>query len=101
MKYNARIERQIKVINPAATNEEIRAAVRDGSAKNIFMESGFVSEKTELNSLFSEMQGMVVHQQKMLDNIEQVVQSTDVYTVRANEEMDTAITIRRSTRKIF
>ncbi|OMJ21393.1 Syntaxin-like protein psy1 [Smittium culicis] len=46
MKYNARIERQIKVINPNATDEEIRAAVRDGSAKNIFMESGFISEKT-------------------------------------------------------
>ncbi|OLY81840.1 Syntaxin-like protein psy1 [Smittium mucronatum] len=125
MKYKARIERQIRVINPNASDQEIKDAIDSGNVSNMFQQAGFVSERSyrskkvlqqvedrnldisrigktinELNVLFSEMEDMVTKQQSMLDNIEHAVQSTEQYTVRANNEMDTAIVLRRSSRKV-
>ncbi|OMH79474.1 Syntaxin-like protein psy1 [Zancudomyces culisetae] len=125
MKYRLRMERQIRIVNPNATEEEIRNALDSDNARAIFAQSVVSSERTkkaknvlkeveernqdikkiektiiELNQLFVEMQSMVNRQQAMLDNIEKAVESTQQYTVRANEEIDTAIEIRKSSRKV-
>ncbi|PVZ98145.1 hypothetical protein BB558_005874 [Smittium angustum] len=124
MRYKTRIERQIKIVNPNATDEEISRAIEEGNARTVFQQSVLKSERTakakktldlvetrnkdikniektitELNNMFLEVQDMVNRQQEMLDNIENAVQTTEQYTFRANEDIEQAIVYRKSSRK--
>ncbi|PVU92173.1 hypothetical protein BB559_003822 [Furculomyces boomerangus] len=124
MKFRLRIERQIRIVNPNVTDEEIREIIENESgdeytkslfkvgdkkkAKKVLRE---VSERNqdikkiektikELNELFQEMQLLVFKQQSLIDNIERAVDSTEQYTIKSLETVDNALEIKRESNRV-
>ncbi|PVU90051.1 hypothetical protein BB561_005045 [Smittium simulii] len=124
-KYRSRIAKQIRIVDPMATEEQIDQAIESGAAQSIFQLSSMNYEGQarakqtleqvemrneelkkieknilDLNEMFIEVQDMTIKQQEGINNIENAVQSTADYTVVANENIDSAVVYRRSSRKV-
>ncbi|ORX70751.1 t-SNARE [Linderina pennispora] len=123
-RYRDRIERQIRLVKPDATDEEVEQAVHNESARSVFamdVMTSFRSRQAKrmlrdveqrdkdireigatielLNSMFLDMQDMVNQQQEVLDNIENAVESAQEHTHKANQEVKEATRLRISARK--
>ncbi|KAF9102185.1 Plasma membrane t-SNARE, secretory vesicle fusion [Mortierella sp. AM989] len=122
-KYQGRMERQIKIVKPDATQEEVEQ-VLGGDNQQIFAQSVLQStrygdanralrevqsrhndiikiEKTiiELQQLFNDMETLVTEQAIILETAEQNVHQTDNHLTEGNVQVDTAIANARSARK--
>ncbi|KAI8364496.1 t-SNARE [Choanephora cucurbitarum] len=122
-KYRQRVERQIKIVQPNATPDEIERVLDSDEPPQIFAQSLMQSsrsgqakavlsevqsrhddikkiEKTilELHQLFVDMQMMVEQQAETLNQIEQHAESTVVELEQGNRDIEKAIVIAKSTR---
>ncbi|KAF9207181.1 Plasma membrane t-SNARE, secretory vesicle fusion [Haplosporangium sp. Z 27] len=122
-KYQGRMERQYRIVNPEATPEEIEQAL-DSDNQQIFAQSVLQStrygdanralsevqsrhddikkiERTiiELQQLFNDMEMLVTEQGVVLETVEGNVQQTDNHLEEGNVQVDTAIASARSARK--
>ncbi|KAI8325582.1 t-SNARE, partial [Martensiomyces pterosporus] len=119
-----RLERQYRIARPDATDEEIKNAVENDQAGQVFAQSVMQSsrvgearrvlrdveerqadikkiEKTigELAEMFVEVSDMVNRQQEMIDNIESAVEETQGNVETAHKEVKNAIVYRLKARK--
>ncbi|KAI9488595.1 t-SNARE [Zychaea mexicana] len=122
-KYRQRVERQIRIVKPDATPDEIEQVLDSDEAPQIFAQSlmntnrsGHANavlnevqsrhddikkiEKTilELHQLFVDMQMMIEQQGEVLTNVEQQVESTVVDLEQGNKDVEKAIGSARATR---
>ncbi|KAF9435433.1 Plasma membrane t-SNARE, secretory vesicle fusion [Entomortierella beljakovae] len=122
-KYQVRMERQYKIVNPTATQEEVEQALESDN-QQIFAQSVMQStrygeanralievqsrhndikkiEKTilELHQLFMDMETLVTDQAVVMDAVEQDVVRVDGHLEQGNAQVDNAITNARSARK--
>jgi len=122
-KYRQKMEKQYRIANPQATEQEIQNAVNDESAGQVFAQQVMQTSRTgeakkvlrevqerhedikkiektilELNALFQEMSLLVNNQQTIIDNIEQHVEGIVDHVDEAGKQLDTAIQHRRSSR---
>lgn len=117
-----RVARQVKVVNPNATPEEVEEAVNQGGA-NVFADQLLsksdqaalnayqdVQSKheelmrlegsiRELHQLFVDMAILVEQQGEMLDNIEDVVSKAAEFTSQGVEQLDMAKKTQKKARK--
>lgn len=116
--------RQYKIVNPNATEAEIREATADGGDTQIFQQALMNSdrqgqaqstlrnvqqrhdaiqqiEKTmiELQQLFQDLDAIVVQQEPMVENIEQKAEETHTHMVAGNTEVGKAVKSARAARK--
>ncbi|KAI8992150.1 t-SNARE [Mycotypha africana] len=123
-KYRQRVERQIRIVQPNATEDEIERVLDSDEPPQIFAQSLMQAnrsgqaravlsevqsrhdeikkiEKTilELHQLFMDMQMMIETQQETLDQIESYAETTVVDLEQGNKHIDKAIVSARSTRK--
>lgn len=120
-KFNERISRQVKLVNPLATDEEIAEVISSGSA-NVFSDYilhskakdalVYVESKhreillleqsiRELHQLFVDMALLVDAQEEMLDVIQVNITNVAVSTKTATTEIKQANTHQRKSRKNF
>ncbi|KAF2484012.1 t-SNARE [Neohortaea acidophila] len=117
-------ERQYRIVNPNATEAEVREATADGGDTQVFQQALLNSnrrgqaqstlrnvqqrhdaiqqiEKTvmELAQLFQDLDAIVVQQEPMVQNIEQKAEDTNQNMVAANTEMNGAVKSARAARK--
>lgn len=122
-KYRQRVERQIKIVQPNATQDEIERVLDSDEPPQIFAQSLMQSsrsgqaravlsevqsrhddikkiEKTilELHQLFVDMQMMVEQQAEVLNQIETHAENTVVDLERGNKDVDRAIVSAKATR---
>ncbi|KAI8143243.1 t-SNARE [Fennellomyces sp. T-0311] len=122
-KYRQRVERQIRIVKPDATPDEIEKVFDSDESSQIFAQSlmntnrsGHANavlnevqsrhddikkiEKTilELHQLFMDMQMMIEVQGETLNNIETQVESTVVDLEQGNKDIGKAIVSARATR---
>ncbi|KAG2193465.1 hypothetical protein INT46_007733 [Mucor plumbeus] len=122
-KYRQRVERQIKIVQPNATEDEIERVLDSDEPPQIFAQSLMQSnrsgqaravlsevqsrhddikkiEKTilELHQLFVDMQMMVEQQAETLNQIETHAETTVVDLEQGNQDIGKAIVSARSTR---
>ncbi|CAO3635872.1 unnamed protein product [Mucor hiemalis] len=122
-KYRQRVERQIKIVQPNATPDEIERVLDSDEPPQIFAQSLMQSnrsgqaravlsevqsrhddikkiEKTilELHQLFVDMQMMVEQQAEVLTQIEVHAENTMVDLERGNKDVDRAIVSAKATR---
>lgn len=117
-KYKQQLERQYKIVNPAATAEEIAkvtsdpegakakifaSAVKDDAKKTLNqMKDRFQDVKViersiiELHQLFLDLQTMVVEQGDMINRVEFNVDKTCDYTEEAAADMKMAVEYQKS-----
>ncbi|KAI8799958.1 t-SNARE, partial [Cladochytrium replicatum] len=119
--YVKRIERQVRIVNPDATEEEIESAVVFG---NVFgqqlLSSQIASQRqilsdvqarqreiqqidqsiTELLTLFEEMQSMIDSQGEVVTNIETRVEKAAEDIVQSSSKLARAVEHRRSSRRM-
>ena len=123
-KYKNRVERQLKIVHPKASDREIEEMMETQENSQMFGQQVLQSRKfqdtkaaldeveqrhqdlmkieknvIELHQLFTEMTLMIQQQGEVIDDIETHVSNTVNYTEQANQEIDKAIEHRRSTRK--
>ncbi|KAI9483246.1 MAG: t-SNARE [Benjaminiella poitrasii] len=123
LKYRQRIERQIRIVKPNATEEEVDNIIDADDTPQIFAQSlmsmgrqgqskAVLSEvqnrhddikhieKTiiELHQLFMDMQMMVEQQGEVLTNVEQNAGETVDHLKQGNTSLTRAITLAKSTR---
>lgn len=124
-KYRQRVERQIKIVQPNATQDEIERVLDSDEPPQIFAQSLMQSnrsgqakavlsevqsrhddikkiEKTilELHQLFVDMQMMVEQQAETLNQIETHAETTVVDLEQGNQDIGKAIVSARSTRAV-
>eukprot|EP01116_Phalansterium_solitarium_P016615 TRINITY_DN3893_c0_g9_i1.p1 TRINITY_DN3893_c0_g9~~TRINITY_DN3893_c0_g9_i1.p1 ORF type:complete len:307 (-),score=91.99 TRINITY_DN3893_c0_g9_i1:387-1307(-) len=122
-KYKDRVERQIKIVNPAATDEEIEQVLESGTANEIFAEQILDKRHTqakdalayvenrhrdiikleqsiqELHRLFLDMAILVEAQGELIDQIEYNVSQSVAYTKDGLSELRKANKLARKSRK--
>ncbi|GAB7353652.1 hypothetical protein MBLNU459_g4061t1 [Dothideomycetes sp. NU459] len=116
--------RQYLIVNPDASEAEIREATEAGGDTQIFQQALLNAdrrgqaqstlrnvqqrhdaiqniEKTmiELAQLFQDLDAIVVQQEPLIANIEEKAEETNVHMVQANEQLDVATTKARSARR--
>lgn len=124
-KYRQRVERQIKIVQPNATQDEIERVLDSDEPNQIFAQSLMQSnrsgqaravlsevqsrhddikkiEKTilELHQLFVDMQMMVEQQAETINQIETHAETTVVDLEQGNKDIGKAIVSARSTRAV-
>lgn len=117
-------ERQYRIVNPNATEAEVREATADGGDTQVFQQALLNSnrrgqaqstlrnvqqrhdaiqqiEKTmmELTQLFQDLEAIVVQQEPMVQNIEHKAEDTNQNMVAANDNMNGAVKSARAARK--
>ncbi|KAK9703580.1 hypothetical protein K7432_010643 [Basidiobolus ranarum] len=122
-KYRQMMERQIRIVNPSATDEEIEAALDNGQggvfaqaivnsnrtteARNVYRavqdrhDDIMKIEKTiiELSNLFQEMQLLVEAQDEVVHQIETQIGEAVIHTGQADKELGGAVNNATSARK--
>ncbi|KAH9484218.1 Syntaxin-like protein psy1 [Psilocybe cubensis] len=123
-KAKQRVERQLLIVKPDATREEVAAAIDGGGGQQIFAQALTNStrygesraayrevqerqedlkrvERTlaELAQLFSDMATLVEQQDAVINNVEQTAQNVTVDTRKALENTDQAVVHARSYRR--
>ncbi|KAI8887611.1 t-SNARE [Backusella circina FSU 941] len=123
MKYRQRIERQIRIVKPDATQDEVDDIIDSDGPPQVFAQSLMQAgrqaqaksvlsevqtrhsdikhiEKTivELHQLFMDMQMMVEQQGETLNNVEQNAETTAVNLNEGNKFLTRAISTAKSTR---
>ena len=119
-----RVKRQVKIVKPDATEEEVELALDDGSQPEIFTQQllqgpGHAAARNaladiqdrhrdivrleasiaELHQLFLDMSVLVESQGELLDQIEYTVSQSVNYTGQAIEELKTASKYQKKIRK--
>ncbi|KAL0074886.1 t-SNARE [Phycomyces blakesleeanus] len=122
-KYRQRIERQIRIVKPDVTSEEIDAVIESDQQNTIFAQSLMQSSRTgqaraalnevqtrhddikkiektiiELQQLFMDMQMLVENQGQVIDTIEQHAETTTGDLEQGVKHIDKAIKYAISTR---
>ncbi|KAK9768646.1 hypothetical protein K7432_000560 [Basidiobolus ranarum] len=122
-RYKQMLERQYRIVNPYATEEEIQQVLDEDQGGQIFAQGVLNSSRgearrvmknvqdrhedivkiekniIELANLFQEMHLLVEEQDEVVQSIEQQMNSTVDHTANANAQVDTAIGHARSARK--
>eukprot|EP01097_Dermamoeba_algensis_P005211 TRINITY_DN3310_c0_g1_i1.p1 TRINITY_DN3310_c0_g1~~TRINITY_DN3310_c0_g1_i1.p1 ORF type:complete len:293 (-),score=62.69 TRINITY_DN3310_c0_g1_i1:109-987(-) len=121
-KFKERVERQVKIVAPEATQDEIEKIVDSGGsdvfAQNILQKKANDAEEAldyvkqrneeiknleksimELHGLFVDMQLLVESQGELLDQIEHSVEASENYVSEAKVELDDAVEYQNSARK--
>ena len=116
--------RQYLIVNPEATEAEIREATMDGGDTQIFQQALLNSDRRgqaqstlrnvqqrhdaiqqiertmlELQQLFQDLDAIVVQQEPMVQNIEQKAEDTNTHLVAGNVEVGKAVNSARAARK--
>ncbi|KAI8069899.1 t-SNARE [Gongronella butleri] len=122
-KYRERIERQIRIVKPEATQQEINAIIDTDDSQQIFAQSlvqqsrrgqarAVLSEvesrnndikkinKTimELAQLFEDLQMLIENQGQVVNQVEEHAQTTADHVKQANTQLDRAIATAKSIR---
>ncbi|KAI7884582.1 t-SNARE, partial [Lichtheimia hyalospora FSU 10163] len=92
-KYRQRVERQIRIVKPNATQEEVDRFIDSDDSPQVFAQS-------ELHQLFSDMQMMVEQQGETVTNIEQHAETTVGDLKQGNTFLTKAIASARATRHV-
>ncbi|KAJ2682558.1 hypothetical protein H4R19_007110 [Coemansia spiralis] len=123
--FRNRLKAQYRIVNPHATDDEVRAAIEDDEADNAFMLGIRRSNKNgqmtqvldrvkerrdevkkiekavmELAEMFAEMSKMVNEQQEVLDSIEDAVEVSYTHVESGNREIKQSVVIAKKTRKL-
>ncbi|KAH6657890.1 t-SNARE [Truncatella angustata] len=123
-KNQDQMARQYRIVRPDADESEVRAAVDDPTGGQVFQQALMQSNRRgqaqsvlsavqdrhaqlqkieqqliELAQLFQDMDTLVVQQEELVTNIEQKAEETVENFDKGNEEIGTAITTARGTRK--
>jgi syntaxin 1B/2/3 len=123
-KNQDQMARQYRIVRPEADESEVRAAVEDPTGGQVFQQALMQSNRRgqaqsvlsavqdrhaqlqkieqqliELAQLFQDMDTLVVQQEEFVTNIEQKAEETVENFDKGNEEIGTAITTARKTRK--
>eukprot|EP01027_Heterolobosea_sp_BB2_P016060 GEZU01022915.1.p1 GENE.GEZU01022915.1~~GEZU01022915.1.p1 ORF type:complete len:247 (+),score=86.97 GEZU01022915.1:96-836(+) len=124
-RYQETIARQMRIVNPNATQEEIDDAIYSGRAEQVFAERMLMSgsdkataqtlytevqerqenihkieaSMMELQQLFIDMAVLVDSQQEELDNIFENVSKSVAYTEKAHKELVKTVEHKRRSRK--
>ncbi|KAK9764599.1 hypothetical protein K7432_007760 [Basidiobolus ranarum] len=122
-RYKQMLERQYRIVNPTATEEEIQQVLDSDEGGQIFAQGVLNSSRgeakrvmksvqdrhedivkiekniIELANLFQEMQLLVEAQDEQLQTVEQQMNNTVGHTTNANTQIDTAINHAKSARK--
>jgi len=122
-KFKDRITRQVKIVNPDATQEEIEEAIESGNTQvftDQILDKKHAAAKDallyienrhreilrleqsikELHQLFVDMAVLVEAQGELIDQIEYNVSQSVAYTKRANEELRSANKSQKKSRKV-
>jgi syntaxin 1B/2/3 len=116
--------RQYLIVNPEATEAEIREATQDGGDTQIFQQALLNSDRRgqaqstlrnvqqrhdaiqqiertmiELQQLFQDLDAIVVQQDPLVQNIEQKAEETHTHLVSGNEQVGIAVNSARAARK--
>jgi syntaxin 1B/2/3 len=116
--------RQYLIVNPEATEAEIREATMDGGDTQIFQQALLNSDRRgqaqstlrnvqqrhdaiqqiertmiELQQLFQDLDAIVVQQDPLVENIEQKAEETNTHLVSGNEHVGIAVKSARAARK--
>eukprot|EP01098_Paradermamoeba_levis_P011454 TRINITY_DN490_c0_g1_i1.p1 TRINITY_DN490_c0_g1~~TRINITY_DN490_c0_g1_i1.p1 ORF type:complete len:288 (+),score=109.67 TRINITY_DN490_c0_g1_i1:230-1093(+) len=121
-KFRERVERQVKIVAPEATQDEIEK-IMDGGGSDVFSQTilskkasdaaealDYVKQRNneiqnleksimELHGLFVDMQLMVETQGEMLDQIEYSVEQSAVYVEEGADDLTQAVVYANSARK--
>ncbi|PIA12643.1 t-SNARE [Coemansia reversa NRRL 1564] len=124
--YRLRMEKHIRIVMPDATDEEVKEAATNEASRSVYamdVMSSYRSkearrmlrdvenrnqdiqdinstiEESLLNNMFLDLEGMVVQQQDILDNIEQAVESAHENVEAAHTEVKNATWYRIKARK--
>lgn len=117
------IKRQVKIVNPDATEEELEAACQDGQGQ-VFSQAILTGNRRgeaksalsavqarhkeiqrieqtvqELAELFQNMEQLVIEQEPMVDQIDQRGHEIQEDVAKAHTELQTAVTSARSARR--
>jgi len=123
-KYRERVGRQLKIVNPDATKEDVDALMKAGGDKDVFAQTlmqqrsdqaaknalADIQDKhrdvmrleqslVELHQLFVDMATLVEVQGEMLDNIEYSVQQAQTYVDKGVKELEKAKANQKKSRK--
>ena len=116
--------RQYLIVNPEATEAEIREATQDGGDTQIFQQALLNSDRRgqaqstlrnvqqrhdaiqqiertmiELQQLFQDLDAIVVQQDPLVQNIEQKAEETHTHLVSGNEQVGIAVNSARAARR--
>ncbi|EIE86947.1 hypothetical protein RO3G_11658 [Rhizopus delemar RA 99-880] len=91
LRYRQRIERQIRIVKPDATQEEVDSIIDSDGPPQIFAQS-------ELHQLFMDMSMMVEQQGETLTTIENHAEQTEGHIKEGNTFISKAIQSAKSTR---
>lgn len=116
--------RQYLIVNPEASESEIREATMDGGDTQIFQQALMNSDRRgqanstlrnvqqrhdaiqniertmmELNQLFQDLDAIVVQQEPMVQNIEQKAEETNTHVEAGNVHLDKGVSSARAARK--
>mmetsp|Transcript_30192 Transcript_30192/g.97156 ORF Transcript_30192/g.97156 Transcript_30192/m.97156 type:complete len:161 (+) Transcript_30192:969-1451(+) len=123
-KYKERVGRQLKVVRPDATDDDVERLLQDGGDSNIFKQQLLQERSTqaaknaladiqdkhrdiirleqsivELHQLFVDMAVLVETQGEMLDQIEYSVQQAHQYVDRGVKQLEKAKESQKKSRK--
>lgn len=123
-KNQDQMARQYRIVRPDADDSEVRAAVEDPTGGQVFQQALMQSNRRgqaqsvlsavqdrhaqlqkieqqliELAQLFQDMDTLVVQQEEFVTQIEQKAEETVEHFDKGNQEIGTAITTARATRK--
>lgn len=120
-----KVTRQVRVVKPEATMEEIDTALRSGDPNAIYRAAILNSAQdpiseayanaadkyqdvlrletsiVELHQMFVDLALIVDQQGEMLDKIEFSVNAADEYVIKGNDELDKALAARKALRKKY
>ena len=124
MSYEERMVREIRVVKPDVTGEEVARIMQQDDPSRIFQQEMlgdldhqrakqnllFITERhrdiltleksiRELHQLFVDMAALVMQQGELIDQIERSVANSVEYTGQANVELDSAIRAQKCGRK--
>jgi t-SNARE complex subunit (syntaxin) len=102
-KFEDRIKRQMKIVNPNVTEEELLQAIEYGD-QNVFSDHvlhthSYIDDKHKKILLLVDMALLVDSQGELIDTIETNVNQTQSYTKHAVQELKQANTYQRGSRK--
>jgi len=123
-KYRDRIERQVKIVKPDATDQEVRAAVEEGNGGQVFSQALMSSRQSgaraafanvqsrqqdmrkieetliELSQMINDMSSLVLEQDELIKGIEKNAQDVEQNTKSGQTQVQDAVKRARRMRKM-
>lgn len=98
-KYRQRMERQIKIVKPDATQDEIRAAFDDNSGGQIFSQALVQSRQSGARAAFAEVQSRNLDLRKIEETMTQLAQMMQDMAMLILEQDESVIAIEDNANK--